>query len=194
MSDSELTAIAKSQFAFLVDTRYCNNCKTCEIACKMERRLPIDYRWRKVRRFEGEDSDNNPVAINVTMSCNHCENPQCLEVCPEKAYRKMPNGIVMQYNSKCIGCMQCVDACPYSAPALNAATWRVGKCDMCYDRLNAGMQPYCVHCCPNGALEMDTFEKLAAAHGLRQDIAEFDGGTVIPAADAAIGPSIIIKI
>lgn len=205
--------MSNKRLGFLIDTRYCNNCKTCEIACKMERRLPEGIRWREVRRFEANLENNNemghcldghkPYALNVPMSCNHCEKPQCVEVCPMNTYRKLPNGIVMQYNNYCIGCTKCVAACPYSAPVYNPATGRTGKCDMCYDRLEAGLQPYCVTCCPSRALKLGIYENFVAAYGARQDIAEFDNGTVVPIANVSssgggslstTNPSIVIKV
>ena len=63
------------RLAFLIDTRYCNNCKTCEIACKMERKLPIGQQWRKVREVrtanQAADSSNPLSTFYVAMSCNH---------------------------------------------------------------------------------------------------------------------------
>jgi Fe-S-cluster-containing dehydrogenase component len=63
---------------------------------------------------------------------------------------------------------------------------------MCYDRVEAGMQPFCVQCCPNNALKIDTLENLVAAHGRRQDIYEFDNGVIVPV--ATTNPSVIIKV
>ncbi len=165
------------RLAFLIDTRYCNDCKTCEIACKMERRLPTGQRWRVVRRYEHADpaTDHSMggiknVVYNLAMSCNHCEKPQCVEVCPVNAYTKLPNGIVAQKHLACIGCTKCVAACPYTAPAYNPDTMRTGKCDMCVDRIEAGMQPYCVQCCPNNALKIGDYEELVAVYGSNQNL------------------------
>lgn len=184
------------RLAFLIDTRYCNNCKTCEIACKMERKLPIGQRWREVRRLEVKtpSSANNPATVySIPMSCNHCERPACAQVCPQNAYRKMPDGPVVQEQSLCIGCTKCVSACPYSAPVYNPDAFVTGKCDMCYDRLKAGMLPYCVQCCPNNALKIDTYENLVATYGIHQEL-DLPGGigqTVIPSGDET-NPSIVI--
>ncbi len=165
------------RMAFLIDTRYCNDCKTCEIACKMERRLPVGQRWRVVRRLEVADqatdttiNNNKNAVFNITMACNHCEKPQCVEVCPVNAYTKLPNGIVMQKHLSCIGCTKCVAACPYTAPVYNPDTGRTGKCDMCIDRQEIGMEPYCVQCCPNNALKIGDYEDLVASFGANQDL------------------------
>ncbi len=169
------------RMAFLIDTRFCNDCKTCEIACKMERRLPIGQRWREVRRYEmldkattgHENGGNKNIVYSIAMSCNHCEKPQCVEVCPVNAYNKLPNGIVAQKNAYCIGCTKCVAACPYTAPVYNPDTMKTAKCDMCLDRLNEGLKPYCVQCCPNNALKVGYYEDLVAAYGSNQDLVPF---------------------
>jgi len=158
----------------------------------MERRLPIGIRWREVRRFEDGNVSPIPLAVNLSMACNHCIKPQCVAVCPENAYTKMPMGQVVHKYDLCIGCTKCVGACPYSAPVYNPATERTTKCDMCYDRVVKGLQPYCVQCCPNGALKMDTLENLVAAYGEKQDISDLGDSMVIPISDT--NPSIVIKV
>lgn len=184
------------RLAFLIDTRYCNNCKTCEIACKMERKLPIGQQWRKVREVrtanQAADSSNPLSTFYVAMSCNHCEGPACAQVCPQNTYRKTPEGPVIQYQEYCIGCTKCVSACPYSAPVYNTATQITGKCDMCYSRLQEGLQPYCVQCCPNNALKIGDYEELVAAYGESQDLG-FET-TIIPNGSETNPSIVIVKI
>ena len=198
MSSRELKS--SKQLGFLINTKYCNGCKTCEIACKMERHLPIGLRWRQVRRFENGDATPIPVGISVSMSCNHCAKPQCVEICPENAYTKMPMGQVVHDESVCIGCTKCVAACPYTAPAYDPDRKLTGKCDMCYGRVEAGLQPYCVQCCPNGALKVDIMANLVAAYGTRKDISDYDDGKVVPSGASSANnllstnPSIVIKV
>lgn len=180
------------RLAFLIDTRYCNNCKTCEIACKMERKLPTGQRWREVRRLEvtEQSGDHNAYTVyNIPMSCNHCEEPACVQICPQNAYRKMPEGPVVQIQSLCIGCTKCVSACPYSAPVYNPDVFITGKCDMCYDRLKADMLPYCVQCCPNNALKVDTYENLVARYGAHQ---ELDVENTLVPSGGDTNPSVVI--
>ena len=186
------------RLAFLINTKYCNNCKTCEIACKMDRKLPLGQRWREVRKYMRSDSTTTSemngikhVAINIPMSCNHCERPQCVEVCPMHAYQKLPMGMVVQRREYCIGCTKCVGACPYSAPVFNPKTGHTGKCDMCYDRFNEGKEPFCVQTCPNNAIKVDTYENLVASYGARQDIRMVDGGQFLPLGDIT-NPSVVI--
>ena len=184
------------RLAFLIDTRYCNDCKTCEIACKMERRLKTGIRWREVRRFVKEDptAANAHVVLNVAMSCNHCEKPECVVVCPMNAYSKTAMGPVIHKYENCIGCSKCVAACPYSAPVFDIEMQKASKCDMCYDRLQNGMEPYCAQCCPNDALKVDTYENLVARYGEGQDLSSVPSlNTFVPDGELT-NPSIVIKL
>ena len=202
------------RLAFLIDTRYCNDCKTCEIACKMERRLKPGIRWREVRKFENANvsyDGNDPVkypdgisphfAIHIPMGCNHCEKPECVTVCPMNAYSKTAMGPVIHNYQACIGCSKCVAACPYSAPVFDKDVQKSSKCDMCYDRMQEGMEPYCVQCCPNNALKIDTYENLVAHYGEAQDLSGVNAGgtpgsasinTLLPEGKLT-NPSIVVK-
>jgi molybdopterin-containing oxidoreductase family iron-sulfur binding subunit len=101
--------------------------------------------------------------------CNHCDNPPCVRVCPTKATFKLPNGITMQDEHRCIGCRFCMAACPYGSRSFN---WRdprpaiknenkeyptrtkgvVEKCTFCTERLAVGKLPACVEAAPKGGL------------------------------------------
>jgi Fe-S-cluster-containing dehydrogenase component len=158
----------------------------------MERRLPMGIRFRKVRKLVRENLTLNHLMSNpderclipMSISCNHCEKPQCVDACPMHAYAKLPNGIVIQKHYLCIGCTRCVSACPYTAPIYNEAERKTAKCDMCYDRLEAGLKPFCVQTCPNNALKLDTYENLVARYGKSQDL-----GNLTPAGDYSLLPS-----
>ena len=50
--------------------------------------------------------------------CNHCENPQCVKVCPTGAMFISPEGVVLHTDEACIGCRLCQTACPYSSAEL----------------------------------------------------------------------------
>ena len=59
--------------------------------------------------------------INISIACNHCEKPSCLEGCPAKAYTVDSTGAVIHHQERCMGCRYCTWRCPYDAPKINEA-------------------------------------------------------------------------
>lgn len=144
------------QLAFHIDSAHCAGCKTCQIACKDRANLEVGQLWRKVTLYEqggwvldGNAWRQNVSAFWVSMSCNHCENPLCVQACPTGAmYKREADGIVLVDQEKCVGCGYCAWSCPYNGPQMNPAVGKMGKCDFCLDRLQAGKRPVCVDACP----------------------------------------------
>jgi Fe-S-cluster-containing dehydrogenase component len=100
--------------------------------------------------------------------CMHCENPVCARVCPADAIKKTPDGVVQSsLKPRCIGCSNCVLACPFGVPKYVADIDQMMKCDMCYDRTSVGKRPMCATVCPSGAL---TFAPLDEIRRTRQGI------------------------
>jgi formate dehydrogenase beta subunit len=74
-------------------------------------------------------------------------------VCPSGAlYYNRATGTVGLDHDKCIGCKECVAACPFEIPQYEARTDKVYKCDMCESRITNNLEPACVKACPTGAL------------------------------------------
>jgi anaerobic dimethyl sulfoxide reductase subunit B (iron-sulfur subunit) len=159
--------------AFFLDVQTCTGCKTCMIACKDKNGLSLGVRWRRVVEFGGGDwvrigdgtFNQNVFAYYVSVSCNHCQNPICVQSCPSKAMNQDAHGIVTVDPKRCLGCRYCEWACPYSAPQYDAALGRMTKCDFCRDELERGGVPTCVASCPTRALQFGEYDELAARHG-----------------------------
>ncbi|MBE3587614.1 MAG: 4Fe-4S dicluster domain-containing protein [Thermoanaerobacteraceae bacterium] len=145
------------QRGFLVHLYRCVGCRGCELACKNERGMENISEdghkdkpcWRRVQSLPG-----NGRMLFLSVSCHHCANPECLRVCPGRAYFKRRDGIVVHDARRCRGCRLCVSACPYGSPRFNPEKKRVEKCRFCWERLDAGLKPACVEACITGALEM----------------------------------------
>ena len=110
--------------------------------------------WRRVGEIEGGDHPQTR-RFHLSMSCNHCLDPACLNGCPTNAYEKLDNGIVAHHADDCIGCQYCTWTCPYSVPALQPDRRIVTKCDMCLPRLDGGYLPACVDACPTHAITVE---------------------------------------
>jgi anaerobic dimethyl sulfoxide reductase subunit B (iron-sulfur subunit) len=160
----------KRQLAFFIDTTRCTNCKTCEIACKDANDSAVGRRMRRVRTFEGGEFPS-VFAYNISMSCNHCEDPACVRQCPARAYSKRASdGIVIHNPEKCIGCRYCTWVCPYGAPQYDATEGRVRKCNLCVDELDRGATPICVSSCPLRAIEIGFLDEITQRPGTTLNI------------------------
>lgn len=163
------------QYGMAIDSKRCMECGTCVVACRMENNCPADVRWCQVVNVGGDNPDSpegtypNLKMSAFTLACQHCADPACVAVCPTGAsYKRERDGIVLVDAEKCIGCQVCDEACPYegvrtlidgepvwytdfpvgapNAPEHLANT--MGKCTFCVHRVDEGMKPFCVECCP----------------------------------------------
>lgn len=141
----------KDQLGFLFNPNQCVGCKSCEVACKNENNTPANVNWRRVT--------SQGVGNNLSISCNHCESPECFRVCPQKAYVKRRDGIVMINSNRCDGCMDCVSACPYKAPQFDLGKRKASKCTFCLTRREAGLLPACVSACHTEALKIISLDQ-----------------------------------
>ena len=177
--------------AFFVDTQICTGCKTCMVACKDKNDLGPGVRWRRVVEYSGGEWLSMPdgtfrqdvFAYYISVSCNHCIEPICVEVCPTTAMNKDVNGIVTVDQTRCMGCRYCEWACPYGAPQYLAGSGVMSKCDFCRDELKAGGIPACVAACPTRALKFGEFDQLQQGSGGQNAIAPLpDQGLTEPSA------------
>jgi DMSO reductase iron-sulfur subunit len=143
------------RFSFAMDA--CIGCHSCEVACAEQNGLPAGTAWRRVGEFEGGEHPRTR-RFHLSMSCNHCVDPACLNGCPTEAYVKLDNGIVDHHADDCIGCEYCTWNCPYSVPAFQPDRRVVTKCDMCLPRLEEGLKPACVGACPTRALDVEAVD------------------------------------
>jgi Fe-S-cluster-containing dehydrogenase component len=110
-----------------------------------------------------EQVQRGDTVQTAPVICMHCEDPACAAVCPADAIKKTPDGVVQSsLKPRCIGCTNCVFACPFGVPKYEVAINQMLKCDMCYDRTSVGKRPMCATVCPSQALFYGTPEEIAA--------------------------------
>lgn len=145
-------------FHFTADN--CIGCHACEAACSEKNENPAHLAFRSVGYVEG-GSYPDFKRMNISMACNHCDNPVCMKGCPTKAYTKHAEyGAVLQDPETCFGCGYCTWVCPYNAPQLDPVEGKVSKCNMCVDRLEVGLKPACVSACLGNALNFGVIENM----------------------------------
>jgi Fe-S-cluster-containing dehydrogenase component len=141
-----------TRYAIVTDLNRCVGCLSCSVACKAVNSVPIGNFWNKVLRIgpslKAEVKRSSDVEMYyLPVSCQHCEDPECIKVCPTQASHKREDGTVQIDKSKCIGCQFCVMACPYGVRYLNEEERVVEKCTLCEQIINDGGLPQCVQQC-----------------------------------------------
>lgn len=146
------------QHGFFFTADNCIGCHACEAACSEKNDNPPHLAFRSVGYVEG-GSYPDYKRMNISMACNHCDDPVCLKGCPTRAYTKHAEyGAVLQDPETCFGCGYCTWVCPYNAPQLDPVKGQVSKCNMCVDRLEVGLKPACVSACVGNALDFGVIE------------------------------------
>ena len=148
------------QHGFYFTADNCIACHACEAACSEKNDNLAHISFRSVGFVEG---GTYPAyqRLNISMACNHCDDPVCLKGCPTRAYTKYAEyGAVLQDPDICFGCGYCTWVCPYNAPQLDPVKGQVSKCNMCVDRLEVGLKPACVSACLGNALDFGVIENV----------------------------------
>lgn len=149
----------------------CIGCRTCMISCV------VAHEGKRIFEIDPDGYSFNPrlfmvktAKLSAPVQCRHCENPACKQACTSNAISIKENKVVID-PAKCIGCKNCVIACPFGAVEIveTAEVARDGtnrkvanKCDLC-----AGVadKPSCVRVCPTEALSLVTEDAFGACLG-----------------------------
>jgi Fe-S-cluster-containing dehydrogenase component len=160
------TLIAPEHAVFAIDHSRCIGCRACVQACSE------CGTHRGVSLIQLDTVDRLHTTQTVPMVCMHCENPTCAHVCPADAIKQTEDGVVQSsLQPRCIGCSNCVYACPFGIPKYVAQFDQMMKCDMCYDRTSEGLKPMCASVCPSDALwygSLEEFERTRSGTLVRE--------------------------
>ena len=166
-----------ARYGMFFDLNRCVRCRTCYVVCKVMHHISDqfdhDRRYTRIRFVELEAGKYPSVKVFfVPTHCMHCDETACVDVCPTGASAKREDGIVTLDKDRCIGCKCCIAACHYGARYFNEDEGVVDRCSFCVDRIDSGLQPYCVEACLGDAIvfgDLDdpdsTISKLIAAKG-----------------------------
>jgi protein NrfC len=160
LNDS-VAALPASGGYLLVDTKKCQGCMTCMLACSLVHEGKENLSLARIQVIQNS-FEKFPNDITLSQ-CRQCVEPACLNACPTGALHvdSKHGNVRMIDPDKCIGCGSCVKACAY-APA--RAIWdfedeHAQKCDLCADTPFWNEQggpegkQACVELCPVAALK-----------------------------------------
>jgi len=166
--------------AILYDSSKCTACRGCQVACKSWNEHEAEETtnrgsyenpeelspetWVKIRFIETERGGKF-AWLFARRACMHCTDASCAIVCPTGAILKTDEGFVHIDQEWCIGCGNCVQACPFNVPHKDHLhTGTAMKCTGCtstgLNRQDAGLDPACVTTCPTGALKFGDRDQL----------------------------------
>ena len=98
--------------------------------------------------------------IFMSDVCKHCTNAGCLDACPTGALIRTEFQTVLLQADVCNGCGYCIPACPFGVVDRDHIDGRAGKCTLCYDRLEDGLEPACAKACPTDSIQFGPYEEL----------------------------------
>jgi len=167
----------------LIDVTKCIGCQGCQVACKNWNDKPANRTtlggdfgsptalnsktFTTVKFSEGAPQEGNSWHF-TKQQCMHCVEPACAAACACGALKKSELGPVEYDEKKCIGCRYCMLACPFGTPTFEweKALPTIQKCEMCSDRIKAGIEPACSKTCAPGAILFgDRNELIGIAEG-----------------------------
>ena len=134
-----------------VDLDLCIGCQAHSIACSR-----VNHGVMTMQSCEISEEATLPVV------CRHCEDPACVNACPNESMKRDDDGIVRRSVELCTGCMSCTLACPFGVLTrdMRMARHSMSKCDLCESRVDKGLEPACVATCPTGALQFKEVEEV----------------------------------
>ncbi len=124
----------------MVSPEMCTGCRMCEVACSIHHTQSVSQTDLRIQVVYPSDDFFLPIM------CIHCEPVFCLQACTHKAMEQDEQGIVRVIDNKCVGCMDCVKACPTGGVTFAISRATVVKCDLCDG------DPACTRYCPTMAI------------------------------------------
>lgn len=171
--------------SFFIDLTKCTACRGCQVACKQWKKLPAEetrnwgsfqnpkdlshITYKLVRMTEAMEGDKFKQWYFFPDQCRHCVYPPCKmvgDMYDDQAilHDEATGAILFTEATKNLDGEEIRMSCPYNIPRWDDTKVQT-KCDMCIDRVRAGLLPACVLSCPTGTMNFgDRDDMLALAN------------------------------